>query len=219
MIALSQTAFQMDSSGRFIHLEPPDEALCARVAEHDVAAFEALYERYRDRVFAWAAHVLGPRQAEDTTQEVFALLWRRAGQFNQSRGQFTHWFWALTRNHILRELRGMSRQRRIQMADQIAGLISTAIAEGVDVEEAAFAKVDSQRALDTLGRLPPEQRRVLVMSYFVGLSHAAIAEELSLPLGTVKKRARLGMQKLRQALLADAEPEEQTQQKGVRPNG
>jgi RNA polymerase sigma-70 factor (ECF subfamily) len=146
----------MEPSGRFIHLEPPDEALCARVAERDVVAFEALYDRYRDRVYAWAAHVLGPRQAEDTTQEVFALLWRRAGQFNQSRGQFTQWFWALTRNHILRDLRGISRQRRLQMADQIAALISTAIAEGVDVEEAAFAKVDSQRALDALGRLPSD---------------------------------------------------------------
>jgi RNA polymerase sigma-70 factor, ECF subfamily len=203
----------MDSSGRFIHLEPPDEALCARVAERDVAAFEALYDRYRDRVYAWAAHVLGPRQAEDTTQEVFALLWRRAGQFNPSRGRFTQWFWALTRNHILRELRGISRQKRIQIADQIAALISTAIAEGVDVEEAAFAKVDSQRALDTLGRLPPEQRQVLVMSYFVGLSHSAIAEELSLPLGTVKKRARLGMQKLRHALIAQETSEEPIQHK------
>jgi RNA polymerase sigma-70 factor, ECF subfamily len=208
----------MQSSGRFIHLEPPDEALCARVAERDAAAFEALYDRYRDRVYAWAAHVLGPRQAEDTTQEVFALLWRRAGQFNPSRGQFTQWFWALTRNYILRDLRGMSRQRRTQIADQIAALISTAISEGVDVEEAVFAKVDSERALDTLGRLPPEQRRVLVMSYFVGLSHAAIAEELSLPLGTVKKRARLGMQKLRRALITDKTPEEPIQHKEVRPH-
>jgi len=208
----------MESSGRFIHLEPPDEALCARVAERDVAAFEALYDRYRDRVYAWAAHVLGPRQAEDTTQEVFALLWRRAGQFNPSRGHFTQWFWALTRNHILRELRGISRQKRTQIADQIAALISTAITEGVDVEEAAFAKVDSRRALDTLGRLPPDQRRVLVMSYFVGLSHSAIAEELSLPLGTVKKRARLGMQKLRQALIADETSEEPIQHKEVRPD-
>ena len=206
----------MESSGRFIHLDPPDEALCARVAERDVAAFEALYDRYRDRVYAWAAHVLGPRQAEDTTQEVFALLWRRAGQFNPSRGQFTQWFWALTRNHILRDLRGISRQKRTQIADQIAALISTAIAEGV--EEAAFARVDTQRALDTLGRLPPDQRRVLVMSYFVGLSHSAIAEELSLPLGTVKKRARLGMQKLRQALIADEMSEEPIQHKEVRPD-
>ncbi len=208
----------MDSSKTFIHLEPPDEALCARVAERDVAAFETLYGRYRDRVYAWAAHVLGPRQAEDTTQEVFALLWRRAGQFNQSRGQFTQWFWALTRNHILRELRGVSREKRLHMGDQIAALITTAIAEGVDVEEEAFARVDSQRALDTLSRLPADQRRVLVMSYFVGLSQSAIAEELSLPLGTVKKRVRLGMQKLRQALMADEAPEKSAQHKEVTPN-
>jgi RNA polymerase sigma-70 factor (ECF subfamily) len=208
----------MEPSGRFIHLEPPDEALCARVAEHDVVAFETLYDRYRDRVYAWAAHVLGPRQAEDTTQEVFALLWRRAGQFNQSRGQFTQWFWALTRNHILRDLRGISRQRRLQMADQIAALISTAITEGVDVEEAAFAKVDSQRALDALGRLPPDQRRVLVTTYFVGLSQSAIAEELSLPLGTVKKRVRLGLQKLRRAMNANEAAEEPTQHKEVSPH-
>jgi RNA polymerase sigma-70 factor (ECF subfamily) len=208
----------MGSSGRFIRLEPPDEALCARVAERDVAAFEALYDRYRDRVYAWAAHVVGPRQAEDTTQEIFALLWRRAGQFNQTRGQFTQWFWALTRNHILRELRGVSQQRRLEMAEQIAALLSMAIAEGVDVEEAAFAKVDSRRALEALGQLPTDQRRVLVMSYFVGLSHSAIALELNLPLGTVKKRARLGMQKLRQALAAEAASEEPTESTGGSPH-
>jgi RNA polymerase sigma-70 factor, ECF subfamily len=204
----------MGSMSRLVHLDPPDEALCALVAERDVAAFEALYARYQHRVFAWAAHVLGPRQAEDATQDIFALLWRHAGQFNESRGQFKPWFWTLTRNHIVHELRGMSDPRRAEIAEEISALISTAIADGVDVEEAALANADGRRALEALRELPPEQRRVMVMSYFVGLSHSAIALQLNLPLGTVKKRLRLGMQKLRQALAAGPAPGESTKTTG-----
>jgi RNA polymerase sigma-70 factor, ECF subfamily len=195
----------MEPGGALLRLEPADEALCARVAERDAGAFELLYDRYAQRVYAWAAHVLGPRQAEDVTQEIFAQLWRRAGQFNQSRGEFNHWFWALTRHRIIRELRRVSQQRRLQAAQEIAALLTAAIDEGVDIEDVAFAGLESQRALDALAQLPDEQRRVLAMSYFVGLSHSAIALQLKLPLGTVKKRARLGMQKLRRQLLDEEE--------------
>jgi len=193
-------------SGTVVHLEAADEALCRRVSERDVAAFGVLYDRYGHRVYAWAAHVLGPRQAEDTTQEVFALLWSRAGQFDTSRGTFTSWFWALARHRILRELRRARDERRRLAADEISSLLSTAVTEGVDVDEVALAATESRLALEALGQLPEEQRRVLVMSYFVGLSHSAIALELKLPLGTVKKRARLGMQKLRLALAPLEEP-------------
>lgn len=186
-------------SPRSLDLEP-DEALCARVAMHDVPAFELLYERYGARTYAWAAHVLGPRQAEDVTQEVFAVLWSRAGQFNPERGAFPQWFWALVRHRIFRELRRVGRQRRVEAAEAISDLLSTAIAEGVDVEEAAFTAATSRHAIELLGQLPDEQRRVLVMSYFAGLSHADIALALRLPLGTVKKRVRLGLTKLRRAM-------------------
>lgn len=204
----------MEASGKLLRLEPADEALCARVAARDIAAFEALYDRHGHRVYAWAAHVLGPRQAEDTTQEIFTLLWSRASQFDQSRGLFTQWFWALTRHHILRELRRVNVERRLQVAEEISGLLTTAIAEGVDVEGEALSAMDSRRALEALGQLPDDQRRVLVMSYFVGLSQSAIALRLNLPLGTVKKRARLGMEKLRRALTPGEEPEEGAQTNG-----
>ncbi len=186
-----------------IDLEPRDEVLCARVADQDVAAFELLYDRYGARIYAWAAHVLGPPHAEDVTQEVFALLWAHSGQFDPARGDFGRWFWALVRHRIFRELRRIGRRRRVEAADDVSALLTTAIAQGGDVEEAAFTAASSRRAIELLDQLPEEQRRVIVMAYFAGLSHSDIALELRLPLGTVKKRARLGLAKLRRGMAAD----------------
>ncbi len=191
-------------SPNVIDLEPTDEALCIRVAVQDIRAFELLYERYGARTYAWAAHVLGPRQAEDLTQEVFAVLWARAGQFNPARGDFSRWFWTLVRHRIFRELRRVGRRRRMESADDISTLLTTAPAEGVDGEEAAVVAAVSRNAMDILEQLPEEQRRVLVMSYFAGPSQCEIAPELPLPLGTVKKRARLGLAKLRRAMAGEA---------------
>jgi RNA polymerase sigma-70 factor (ECF subfamily) len=188
------------AESRRIPAESTDEALAARVAGGDLAAFTVLYERYERPVYAMAAHVLGATDAEDVVQEVFLRLWRRAGQFDVRRGRFAPWLLAVARHEVLARLRRRSREQRLALGEDIDRLLAGAPDPTVDVEEEAWRRERGEIVLRALQALPAEQRRVLVLAYFGGLSQATIADALGWPLGTVKKRVRLGVQKLRQAL-------------------
>jgi len=184
-----------------------DAVLAARVAVHEAEAWGLLYDRYAPSVFALAAHTLGRAHAEELVQDVFLRLWRTAPQFDPDRGAFRTWFLTGVRNRIWDELRSRSREERLLVAGEVEQLLSEAADPGVDVEELVYRRERGRAVLRALQCLPAEQRRVLVLAYFGGgLSHAAIAEHLGLPLGTVKKRTRLGLQKLR-ALLGDERTE------------
>jgi RNA polymerase sigma-70 factor, ECF subfamily len=184
--------------------EPPrnldDGDLAAMVAAGDAAAFGLIYDRYAGAVYALTVHLLGTMEAEEVVQEVFLSLWRKAHQFDATRGSFAAWFMSIARHRALRVLRARNRQRRIQAVEEIDQLLAHASAETVDVEEQAWQQERGRAALSALSRLPAEQRQVIVLAYFGGLSQSAIAQQLNLPLGTVKKRVRLGMQKLRLAI-------------------
>lgn len=181
-------------------MDPPDEALVARVAEGDVAAFAALYDRYALRVYAWSAHLVGTAEAEDVVQEVFLRLWDKAAQFDARRGRFSSWFMAIARHHLMRQLQTRSAQQRLGAADEIERVLADAVAPGPALEDLAVSRESAAAVLVSLAMLPVEQRRVLVLSYFAGLSQSAIAKVTGAPLGTVKKRTRLGLQKLRERL-------------------
>lgn len=181
--------------------EESDETLAARVAERDVAAFGLLFDRYAQTTYIFAAHMLGTADADEIVQEVFLRFWKHAGQFDPLRGSFRGWFMAIARHQILNELRRRSQERRILAADAIDRVLAEAADPAVDVEEAARLHERQENVLRALGELPEEQRRALVLAYFGGLSHSAIAQLLGLPLGTVKKRIQLGMQKLRAVLV------------------
>ncbi len=185
-------------SGLPIHVEP-DEVLGARIARGDVAAFAAVYERYALRVHAWAAHVLGAGSADDAVQEVFIRVWRKAHQFDPERGRFSAWLMAIARHHIVRELERSGRRRRIAADD-----VDAALRSAVDPEPGLDERASSSEQQRTLGRamagLPSEQRRVLVLGYFLGMTQSQMSRELGVPLGTVKKRVRLALRKLRVAL-------------------
>jgi RNA polymerase sigma-70 factor, ECF subfamily len=174
-----------------------DESLTARVAAGDVAAFTQLYERYAQRIYAWCVHTLGAARAEDAVQEIFLRLWQAAAQFDPARGRFLTWFFAIARHHLMHELRRAGVRRRVEVAAEIAELFA---AQTADPEELAGARDDASSLARALLRLPEEQRQVLAMAYFGGLSQSQIATHLHVPLGTVKKRIRLGMGKLRSAL-------------------
>jgi RNA polymerase sigma-70 factor (ECF subfamily) len=180
--------------------EESDETLAARVAERDVAAFGLLFDRYAQTIYVFAAHLLGTADADEIVQEVFLRFWNRASQFDPLRGSFRGWFMAIARHQILNQLRRRSQEQRILAADAIDRVLAEAADPAVDVEEAAGLHERQESVLRALGELPHEQRRALVLAYFGGLSHSAIAQLLGLPLGTVKKRIQLGMQKLRAAL-------------------
>jgi len=180
--------------------EPSDETLAARVAGRDAAAFGLLFDRYAQTVYVFAAHLLGTTDADEIVQEVFLRFWNRAGQYDPLRGSFRGWFMAIARHQILNELRRRSQEQRRLAADAIDRVLAEAADPAVDVEEAARLHERQDNVLRALGELPEEQRRALILAYFGGLSHSAIAQLLGLPLGTVKKRIQLGVRKLRAAL-------------------
>ncbi|MBI4218855.1 MAG: sigma-70 family RNA polymerase sigma factor [Chloroflexi bacterium] len=192
-------------NGRLARPEPTDEALAAAVANRDQAAFEALYDRYARRVYVLGVHLLGAADAEEVVQESFVRLWQRAGQFDPARGPFKSWFMAVARHYVLNQLRERSRKDRLQTLDDVDTLLGNAADPSPDVSEQAWLGEQSARALEVLRTLPPEQRKVLVLAYFGGFSQTEIAEALVLPLGTVKTRTRLALEKLRSALV-DEEP-------------
>lgn len=174
-----------------------DESLARAVAAGDVGAFAELYDRYVQRLYAWSAHMLGPSRAEDAIQEIFLRLWQNAAQFDPERGSFGAWFTAVARHHLLRELRRGALERRLEAGSEIVELLA---AGGAGPEEIAGSRADAAGLAGALRRLPDEQRQVVVLAYFAGLSQSQMAERLGLPLGTVKKRVRLGLQKLRTAV-------------------
>jgi RNA polymerase sigma-70 factor, ECF subfamily len=173
-----------------------DEALVARVAQGDEGAFALLYDRYARRVYALAAHMLGVAAAEEVVQEVFLSLWRNAAQFDARRASFEAWFTAVARNRVLDELRRRRREGVVRTVDPVEELLAQAPDPSADPEEEASQRERGTALIEALRSLPAEQRRVLVLAYFGGLTQLAIAEALGWPLGTVKKRVRLGLRKL-----------------------
>lgn len=173
-----------------------DEILVYRVVQRDVDAFATLYDRYARAVYTLAAHMLGTSEAEEIVQEVFLRLWTRANQYDHSKGPFNSWLFAIARHRVLDELQRRNQQQRPIDAERIEYLLATS----TDVEEQASLNERSESLIRALKELPEEQRRVLVLSYFGGLSQSAMANRLGWPLGTVKKRTKLAMQKLRRAL-------------------
>lgn len=180
---------------------PTDEDLAAGVASGDAAAFGLLYDRYARPVYALAVHLLGTADAEEAVQEVFLLLWQRADRYDRARGPFRPWFMAVARHQTLRQLRRRAPARLVVAAEEIDRAFALVIDRRIDVEDEARRREEAAAILRALAVLPPEQRRALVLAYFGGLSQTAIAQHLGWPLGTVKKRTRLGLQKLRAALV------------------
>src|SRR5262249_16458714 len=158
--------------------EESDETLAARVAGRDVAVFGLLFDRYAQTVYVFAAHLLGAVDADEIVQEVFLRFWNHAGQFDPMRGSFRGWFMAIARHQILNELRRPSQEQRRLAADAIDRVLAEAADPTVDVEEAARLHERQDNVLRALGELPEEQRRALVLAYFGGLSHTAIAQLL-----------------------------------------
>jgi RNA polymerase sigma-70 factor (ECF subfamily) len=163
-----------------------------------------VYERYAARVHAWAAHALGSGAADDTVQEVFIRVWRKAHQFDPARGRFATWLMAIARHHILRQLERGGRERRVG-AEEVDGVLRSLVDPSPAPDERAWTS-ERERALGlALGGLPAEQRRVIVLGYFFGMTQAEMSRALEVPLGTVKKRVRLGLRKLRMALSGSAD--------------
>jgi RNA polymerase sigma-70 factor (ECF subfamily) len=180
-----------------------DEELMDRLAGRDLIAFEALYDRYGDLVYSVSLRIVGDTYvAEDVTQDVFLRVWRRPDQFDLSRGKFVTWLLSVARNRSIDQRRSQSRRLRHE------ALPATEEDEDVlpsenDRDDPAFATVLSEERAAVraaLAVLPPEQKLTIQLAYFAGMTQQEIANALGQPLGTVKTRMRLGMQKMRNAL-------------------
>lgn len=126
-------------------------------------------------------------------------VWRAAPQFDPARGRFTTWLAAITRHHLSRQLGRRGGEHRT-----LAAVSVEAALEGQgETSDDTVRNEDARVILQALRRLPAEQRRVIVLAYFAGMTQSQMAEHLGIPLGTVKKRVRLAMQKLRQSLASN----------------
>ena len=184
-----------------------DARLVARVIAGDRRAFETLYDRYAATVFGLALRMLGDREvAEDAVQEIFWRAWRRLGSFDRSRA-FAPWLFGIAHNYCIDELRRQRVRPQSVYEDDEHPVLSD-IPDDIDVGETAILTEQRRLVLSALDQLPDEQRQALLLAYFGGLTQQEIAARLGNPLGTVKTRMRLGLQKLRALLQGQALVEE-----------
>lgn len=172
-----------------------------RLFHRDVGAFQALYERYGNLVYSTCVRVIRDgHAAEDLVQEIFLRIWRKPEQYVAQKGRFSTWLISVTRNRAVDEVRSRGRRYRHETASPEEQERELPATEKYD--PSLTSELTDQRRLivAALSGLPGEQRQAIEMAYFGGLTQQEIAERLGEPLGTVKTRIRLGMQKLRVAL-------------------
>ena len=179
-----------------------DGHLVAALEQRGAKALEALYDRYGDYVYSVCMRMVGDVQlAEDLTQDVFLRLWRRPDLYDAGRGRFVTWLLSVARNRGIDERRSRGRRFRYETPPSLAAEEMLAGARTADEDDAAILSDERLVIQRALASLPAEQRLVIQLSYFGGFTQQEIAKGLQQPLGTVKTRIRLGLQKLRVILI------------------
>lgn len=173
---------------------PEDYFLVQKVVRGDQQAFLTLYDRYASRVYALTLRVLGdPMLAEEATQDTFLKLWSRARTYSPHRGSFVTWLLTIARHTALDRLRLEGRRPTLSGPEDPDTIWPTIPDENQNPEEARWRSM-----YFAVQSLPDEQRQVIELAYYQGMSQSEIAEVLDWPLGTVKTRIRAAMQSLRQ---------------------
>lgn len=180
-----------------------DAELVLRVAQGDEQALGRLYDRFGAVLYAVAYRVLNEKaDAEEVVMEAFAQAWREAPRFDTARGSVAAWLTMMTRSRALDLVRSRARRTRItETAANSTPAAPLAMSAGFQAPGSAIEEAERRRAVGTaLAALAPPQRTAIELAYYEGLSQSEIADRLQEPLGTIKTRMRLGMQKLREAL-------------------
>jgi RNA polymerase sigma-70 factor (ECF subfamily) len=189
----------MAQTNRSTH-SPDDTHLLQRVGQQDQDALLLLYQRYGNLVYSLAMRVLRePGLAEEVTQDVFLKVWRHPERWNPALGHFTSWLLTITRNAAIDRLR--TEKRKPDFSSSAGETLENTPVATSDANDPLW--FDGQLLRRLMSNLPTEQRQVIELAYFLGFTHSELAEHLGLPLGTVKTRLRIGLQKLR-ALWLDA---------------
>lgn len=178
-----------------------DHLLLALIGMQNQAALEAFYDRYIRQVYSLVLSILrDPYAAEDVAQEVFFSVWKRATSFNAERGRPATWLLSIAHHRAIDALRRQRRRgARETPLDPEEEAFHTRSTDPGPVEITMLVE-DREQIKEALQKLPVEQQRVIILAYFQGLTQVEISELLKQPLGTVKTRIRLGLEKLRQSM-------------------
>jgi RNA polymerase sigma-70 factor (ECF subfamily) len=181
--------------------EEAQAQLLHRVAAQDAQALAELYDLTAKPLFSLALRILGDvSEAEEVIQDVFVQIWKNASSFDPLLGPAFHWALSITRHRAIDRLR--ARQRRARLIENLEEDTAANAPTGTASDEEALGAEDTAAVRSGLGGLPLDQRRVIELAFFGGLTHQQIAETLNEPLGTIKARIRRGLLKLRESLSA-----------------
>lgn len=173
-----------------------DLALLGRVQSGDESALAEMYDRYTPLLYPVALRILrSPADAEDAIQDAWMQVWRRSATYDTHRGTVGAWLVTVARTRALDRWRSKATRTRIE-----GGVDPEPLVPPVDPAADAVAGQIGVRVRDALAQLQPQQRQVLEIAYFEGLSQTEIAERLKAPLGTVKSWTRQGLMRLRELL-------------------
>jgi RNA polymerase sigma-70 factor, ECF subfamily len=172
-----------------------DEDLMQLVRRGDAAAFEVIYERHATAAFSLAYRMMGRRgAAEDVVQEAFLSLWRSGARYDHTRGSVRTWVLGIVHHRGIDALRRGIRHDSRRASDEG---IEERFESGERTDVQAARREEAKEVRTALASLPAEQSRAIELAYFGGFSHSEIADMLQTPIGTVKGRIRLGLDKLR----------------------
>jgi RNA polymerase sigma-70 factor (ECF subfamily) len=178
-----------------------DEDLMQLVRESDAAAFAVVYERHAAAAFSLAFRMCGKRApAEDIVQEAFLSLWRSGARYDGTRGSVRTWVLGIVHNRAIDALRRGVVQDRGRISDEG---IEEQLEAAERTEQEVGRRDEAREIRAALVGLPPEQSRVIELAYYGGFTHSEIATMLDTPVGTIKGRMRLGLQKMRSQLSSE----------------
>lgn len=177
-----------------------DEELLTLVGQRDQVAFETFYDRFERQAFSLSYRIIGERSAaEDIVQEGFLSIWKSGDRYDQTRGSAGAWALGVVRNRAIDMLRSKSSRTPTLDSDDDGILEGRPGEERTD--ELAFRRETQREVRGGIADLPDKQSKVIKLAFFGGFSQSEISEMLELPLGTVKGRMRLGLEKLRGGLV------------------
>jgi RNA polymerase sigma-70 factor (ECF subfamily) len=189
-----------------VKLDKVDDADLIRLialADKEISgdALSELYDRYSKLIYSLAIHIVGDRAlAEEVIQDVFFRVWDKASTYRIDEAKVNTWLTSIARNRAIDVLRKRS-VRPEYYSDRLEISTNIYLQSSDNTESSSEVNMRRERIFSAMNMLPKEQVDALTLSYFFGLSHSQIAEKLNEPLGTIKTRIRLAMQKLKETLV------------------
>jgi RNA polymerase sigma-70 factor (ECF subfamily) len=199
-LAKAKPVSQAQQQAVAIHQDPSDEELISAICHGAEWALETLYDRYHRYAYTLAYRILHEATgAEDIVQEVFLSVWRKAASYQKHHGSVFSWLQAIVHHRAIDRVRSAAHRDYQWTPLQVEGEQDPA-GDQCEVWEQAWHHEQGELIRHVLEQLPLEQRQVIELAYFGGYTHAEIAEKVNIPLGTVKGRMRLGLQKMKHLL-------------------